>query len=178
MSKSTAPPKTYSDFIQQFPALGEAWRQTRVAEAAGPADEATRRLVKLGVAIGAQREGAVHSAVRKARAAGASDEAKARAYLHTNCSMCHRPGAAPAPALIDLRADVDLRTMDVCAPPLAGDLGIVDARIVAPGDPVRSVLSRRMRSVDHARMPKLGSRVVDAPAADVVDAWIRGVTCP
>ena len=110
--------------------------------------------------------------------AGASDEAKARAYLHTNCSMCHRPGAAPAPALIDLRADVDLRTMDVCAPPLAGDLGIVDARIVAPGDPVRSVLSRRMRSVDHARMPKLGSRVVDAPAADVVDAWIRGVTCP
>jgi hypothetical protein len=106
-------------------------------------------------------------------AVGASDEAKARAYLHTN-----RPGAAPAPALIDLRADVDMRTMDVCAPPLAGDLGLVDARIVAPGAPARSVLAQRMRSMDHARMPKLGSRVVDAPAADVIDAWIRGVTCP
>jgi alkylhydroperoxidase/carboxymuconolactone decarboxylase family protein YurZ len=29
-------------------------------------------LVKLGIAIGAMREGAVHSSVRKARAAGAS----------------------------------------------------------------------------------------------------------
>ena len=39
---------------------------------AGPLDEKTQRLVKLAVAIGAMREGAVHSGVRKARDAGAS----------------------------------------------------------------------------------------------------------
>jgi len=36
----------------------------------GPLDESTARLVKLGVAIGAMREGAVHSGVRKALALG------------------------------------------------------------------------------------------------------------
>lgn len=75
MSKNPKPPKTYSDFVKRFPALGEAWQQTRSAEEQGPIDESARRLIKLGAAIGALREGAVHSAVRKARAAGVPDEA-------------------------------------------------------------------------------------------------------
>jgi alkylhydroperoxidase/carboxymuconolactone decarboxylase family protein YurZ len=36
----------------------------------GPLDARTARLVKLGIAIGAMREGAIHSSVRKARAEG------------------------------------------------------------------------------------------------------------
>lgn len=39
----------------------------------GPLDEKTARLVKLGIAIGAMREGAVHSSVRKAVALGISE---------------------------------------------------------------------------------------------------------
>ena len=38
----------------------------------GTIDEKTRRLIKLGIACGAQREGAVHSNVRKALALGIS----------------------------------------------------------------------------------------------------------
>jgi 4-carboxymuconolactone decarboxylase len=41
----------------------------------GPLDESMQRLIKLGIAIGAMREGAVHSAVRKALAVGASTDA-------------------------------------------------------------------------------------------------------
>ena len=40
----------------------------------GPLDDRTARLVKLGVAIGAMREGAVHSSARKAVALGATAE--------------------------------------------------------------------------------------------------------
>jgi 4-carboxymuconolactone decarboxylase len=65
-------PETYRDFTQHYPKLGEAWESARKAEKDGPLDEKTSRLVKLGVSIGAFREGAVHSAVRKALAAGAS----------------------------------------------------------------------------------------------------------
>ncbi|HYB97796.1 MAG TPA: carboxymuconolactone decarboxylase family protein [Candidatus Limnocylindrales bacterium] len=69
------PPRTYSSFVRHFPKLGEAWDMMRKAEEAGPYDEQTLRLLKLAVAVGAGREGAVHSCVRKARAAGCTPEA-------------------------------------------------------------------------------------------------------
>jgi 4-carboxymuconolactone decarboxylase len=71
-TKGGALPKAYRDFTQHYPKLGDAWESARKAEKEGPLDEKTSRLVKLGVSIGAFREGAVHSAARKALAAGAS----------------------------------------------------------------------------------------------------------
>jgi 4-carboxymuconolactone decarboxylase len=71
MSANNAPaPKTYHEFKARFPKLAEAWDLTREASLAGPLDERSQLLVKLGVSIGAMREGAVHSAVRKAVHAG------------------------------------------------------------------------------------------------------------
>lgn len=68
------PPPSYREFVNRYPKLGEAWEAIRAAERSGPLDEKTTRLVKLGVAIGAQHVGAVRSAVRKATAAGVSRE--------------------------------------------------------------------------------------------------------
>jgi 4-carboxymuconolactone decarboxylase len=71
MSGNKAPaPKTYEEFKARFPKLAEAWNLTREGSEAGPLDERTRMLVKLAVSLGAMREGAVHSAVRKAVQAG------------------------------------------------------------------------------------------------------------
>jgi alkylhydroperoxidase/carboxymuconolactone decarboxylase family protein YurZ len=70
---SKKPPKAYRDFVETYPFLGEAWDKAREQEADGPLDTKTRRLVKLGIAVGAMRQGAVSSAARKARAAGASE---------------------------------------------------------------------------------------------------------
>ena len=75
MPPTNKPPKTYDAFVRRFPELAEAWTLTSVGGRKGPLDERARLLVKLAVAIGAQREGAVHSAVRKARAAGIETEA-------------------------------------------------------------------------------------------------------
>lgn len=60
------PPRAYSDFIARYPDLGRAWDLIGQAGDKGPLDERTARLVKLGIAIGAFREGAVRSGVRKA----------------------------------------------------------------------------------------------------------------
>ena len=65
-----APPRRYQDFIEKFPKLGAAWERIAEAGKVGPLDEKTIRLIKLGIAIGALREGAVHSSVRKAQALG------------------------------------------------------------------------------------------------------------
>jgi alkylhydroperoxidase/carboxymuconolactone decarboxylase family protein YurZ len=67
-------PKTYKKFIERFPGLGEAWESMRKAETGGPFAEREIRLIKLGIAFGGMREGAVHSGVRKALAAGVSRE--------------------------------------------------------------------------------------------------------
>lgn len=63
-------PKAHQDFVTRFPAIGEAWRLLQQAGGEGPLDERAQRLIKLAIAAGALREGAVHSAVRKAVAAG------------------------------------------------------------------------------------------------------------
>ena len=74
MSELPKPPATYQEFIERFPQLAEAWKTTREAGGAGPLDEKTQRLIKLGIAIGFLREGPLHSATRKALAAGVTRE--------------------------------------------------------------------------------------------------------
>ena len=68
------PPETYKEFIQRYPNLGKAWELAAEEGTKGPLDPKTIRLVKLGIAMGAMREGAVHAGIRKALAMGASKE--------------------------------------------------------------------------------------------------------
>jgi 4-carboxymuconolactone decarboxylase len=63
-------PKIHQDFIARYPDLGKAWELMAEAGRNGPLDDRTVRLIKLAVAMGAMREGAVHASVRKARAQG------------------------------------------------------------------------------------------------------------
>jgi alkylhydroperoxidase/carboxymuconolactone decarboxylase family protein YurZ len=70
--KTSKPPTLHRQFVRRFPHLGEAWDLVNEEGANGPLDAKTQRLLKLAVAIGALREGAVHSGVRKARDAGAT----------------------------------------------------------------------------------------------------------
>ncbi len=100
---------------------------------------------------------------------------RARSYLDANCSSCHRADD-PTNAGIDLRAAVPLFSTGVLDElPQHGDLGIDDARIVAPGDPERSTLLARMRTLGEGRMPQLATHVVDEAAARVIERWIRSL---
>ncbi|MCB9567867.1 MAG: PQQ-dependent sugar dehydrogenase [Myxococcales bacterium] len=107
-------------------------------------------------------------------------EARARAYLHANCSHCHRPMAPGGRSAIDLRYATPLADVGICdAAPRSGDLGIADARLLAPGDPQRSLILARMRSLSSTRMPEIGSAVVDEEGAALVEAWIASLSaCP
>ncbi len=59
--------------------------------------------------------------------------------------------------------------------PQAGSLGLEDPRIIARGDPARSVLLARLRSLDGSRMPPLASHRVDDRAVALVEAWIASM---
>ncbi len=74
MTTLPEPPKKYADFIERFPHLGQAWESIHEAGRQGSFDERTARLVKLGVAMGAMRQGSVHAGIRKALAMGITRE--------------------------------------------------------------------------------------------------------
>jgi 4-carboxymuconolactone decarboxylase len=68
-------PEVYQQFERRFPAVKESFDSLGAAEhEAGPLGEKERRLVKLGIAVGAESEGAVRSHVRKLLGIGASEE--------------------------------------------------------------------------------------------------------
>lgn len=67
-------PDIYTRFREDHPEVARALDEMGRATEAGPLDERTQRLVKLGIAIGALSDGAVRSNVRKAVAMGVTRE--------------------------------------------------------------------------------------------------------
>jgi 4-carboxymuconolactone decarboxylase len=68
-------PDVYLGFREDYPAVAAALDGLGEAvDGAGPLDERSNRLVKLGLAVGSLAEGAVKSNARKALAAGATPE--------------------------------------------------------------------------------------------------------
>jgi alkylhydroperoxidase/carboxymuconolactone decarboxylase family protein YurZ len=68
------PPHAYQEFIQRYPKVAQAWELIAETGVEGPLDAKTCRLLKLAIAIGAHREGAVRANVRKAIAMGITVE--------------------------------------------------------------------------------------------------------
>lgn len=68
-------PEIYDKFSKQYAEITEKYQQLGLAcRAAGPLDQKVQDLVKLGIAIGANSQGAVRSHTRKALASGATAE--------------------------------------------------------------------------------------------------------
>jgi putative heme-binding domain-containing protein len=102
-------------------------------------------------------------------------EWKARSYLHVNCSVCHREagGGAVRSFMNFDRPLRDSRLID--QKPVAGALGLPEARVIAPGDPTRSVLLYRMTTAGRGHMPYLGGKLIDDAGVLAVRTWVVGM---
>lgn len=75
-------PKTFKEFVNKYPALGEAHQHIgREVEQLGPLDGKTLALIKIGVSMGAGLESALRSHVRRAMQAGVSEREIEQAIL-------------------------------------------------------------------------------------------------
>jgi alkylhydroperoxidase/carboxymuconolactone decarboxylase family protein YurZ len=74
MKNEPKPPQAYETFVKRYPKIGQAWECIAEAGKEGPLDKKTSRLLKLAIAIGALREGAVHANIRKALSMGITPE--------------------------------------------------------------------------------------------------------
>jgi len=97
---------------------------------------------------------------------------RARSYLHANCAQCHVT-AGGGNALIDLEfTTAPDRTRLLGVRPQHQDLGIRDARLIAPGHPDGSVLYHRVARRGPGQMPPLATAEVDQEAVQLLRDWI------
>ena len=99
---------------------------------------------------------------------------RARSYLHGNCSMCHHKGGNAIVSFFMTR-DLSFEEMKTNKGTNIGTFGMQNAKIIVPGDPYRSVLIYRMSKLGYARMPYIGSQVVDAHGVNLIDQWIQSL---
>lgn len=102
-------------------------------------------------------------------------EARARAYLHANCSHCHRFGGGGTATI-----DLDYQTAPekwglVGKRPALGDFGLAGAALVQPGRPFSSVLYYRLATTGPGHMPRAGTVSVDDAGRRLVRDWIASL---
>ncbi len=105
-------------------------------------------------------------------------EDRARSYLHSNCSSCHRNGVGQGPH--DFRFNISFLATNLCnRMPSTGNAGVPGALLFTPMNPAQSLISTRIRALNTFRMPPLASSLVDAQGTALIDSWINSVTtCP
>lgn len=99
---------------------------------------------------------------------------RARAYLHVNCSSCHRPRGA-AIGNVDFRAHVPLAGMSICdqRPDFGDWTEGGDGVLLAPGAPQRSLLFLRATTTDPLlRMEPVSREQTDPDAEHLLRGWI------
>src|SRR5205823_2139339 len=83
----------------------------------------------------------------------ASLDARARSYLHVNCSHCHREHAGGS-IMSFMNFDVPLAKASLVGKiPMQGNMGIPNAQVIAGGDPCSSVLFYRLSKLGKCHMP-------------------------
>lgn len=102
-------------------------------------------------------------------------ESRARSYLQVNCGHCHSRGGGGS-AAFDVQYPIPLeKTRLLAARPTQGTFGILDAQVVAPGDPYRSVLYYRLCKLGHGRMPQFGAQTIDERGVQLIHDWISSL---
>jgi len=101
---------------------------------------------------------------------------RARAYLQTNCSGCHRPNG-PTQSNMDLQFATAMQDRNICnMDPHAGDAGVTNGKLIVPGDVSHSILYARMHSRGEYQMPPLATSVIDDKGSELIAAWITSLT--
>jgi uncharacterized repeat protein (TIGR03806 family) len=109
-------------------------------------------------------------------AGGAPVGERARAYLHANCSYCHRPGGT-APGDQDFRYTTPLAQTNTCdITPAFGNLGITDPRRIAPGSAARSVVVARVNRTGADAMPPIMRHTIDTAGVQLLTTWVNSLT--
>ena len=101
-------------------------------------------------------------------------EARARSYLDSNCSHCHRPGGVHA--FWDARYESALEESGIVNGIVNNNLGQGDAKVVVPRDWTRSIMFKRISVAGQPHsMPPLAKQRVDKTGIGLIAEWIASM---
>ena len=108
-------------------------------------------------------------------------EARARSYMHSNCSSCHVfAGGGNAQIDLEYMTAYETRPLDamkaIGVKPLHATFDLPDPKLIAAGHPERSVLLSRVARRGPGQMPQLATSIVDEKAVAVIHEWIESLT--
>jgi hypothetical protein len=82
------------------------------------------------------------------------------------------------PGLFDARYDTPLAQQNLINGPALINLGIEGARAIAPGDPKRSIILKRVDTRKAVKMPPLARETIDAEGVALLREWIESLPAP
>ncbi|QDV10020.1 Soluble aldose sugar dehydrogenase YliI precursor [Planctomycetes bacterium Poly30] len=143
----------------------------------GVVDNQLRTLAHLGIFGAALQEADIPGLPK---AAGLTDESaslelRARSYLDTNCSHCHRADASTR-AVFDARLETPLYATDLLFGSVADELDVAGARVIQPRETHRSISLLRASALGGIAMPPIAKSLVDEPGVEVLADWIRNLS--
>src|SRR5262249_3764659 len=104
--------------------------------------------------------------------AKANLEVRVKSYFEVNCAICHVSDGG-GNSRMELGAGTPLEKAKLIdEPPVHEDLGLANARLVAPGSPESSVLYQRITRRGQKQMPPVSTTVVDEQGATLIKEWI------
>ncbi len=105
-------------------------------------------------------------------------ENRVRAYLQSNCAHCHT-NAGGGNSKMELAFQTELDKMFIVdAPPQHDAFKIADAKLIAPGEPEKSLLPLRMSKRGPGQMPPLASALPDQRGIELFHQWISSLRPP
>ncbi len=146
------------------------WNRGHTYQSSGNADNQLRTLNHIGLFGQDIGSAAQYGAMPDPGNAQASLESRAKAYLESNCSNCHRPGG-PTSVNMDLRYSTAVAEMSLVGV-AAGIPTASGALRITPGSHATSDVWRRATSTTSTRMPPLGTTLVDEQGLQSLSAWI------
>jgi uncharacterized repeat protein (TIGR03806 family) len=103
--------------------------------------------------------------------------ARARSWLHVNCSSCHvEAGGGNAQMELEFATALDKMRV-VGTTPVHQTFDLKDAKLIVPGAPERSVLLHRigLRGPNSGQMPPLSTHRVDEAGLALMREWVKSL---
>ena len=166
-------------------ALGFSTRQLNVPVSVGSSGTVNQLLGLTGLGVFSPGFSSVAGLPRLSRPLDESVplEHRFKSYTDANCAYCHHAGG-PGRGDWDGRFEVPLADSGIVNGAVTGDLGITNAFVVAPGDPARSILYRRIADMAGPQqpaeyhMPPLSTHQRYDAGVQLVSRWITSLAPP
>lgn len=100
---------------------------------------------------------------------------RARSWLHSNCSHCHKVSGGSGLTAQMNAAVPDSKLELINYPPTKGYFGLEGAPQIDPGNPYNSILYYRIATRGAGHMPMVGVRTIDKEGVKLIHDWIRSM---